>query len=162
MTTGVNRLGRCSVISDKYDTKPGRVKTSQPRNTTHDIWRRWDADINAQLSFSAGHHPEVIYRIQHHISISSRSRRTRTLGCNLTMCELVREEILEVRSGVFLIWDNPIQSSPMLNQSADCPTGPTSHLFTLACLVPVCLPGRVDEVCRTVNSKCCCIFYILQ
>ena len=107
MTTGVNRLGRCSVISDKYDTKPGRVKTSQPRNTTHDIWRRWDADINAQLSLSAGHHPEVIYRIQHHISISSRSRSTRTLCCNLTMFELVREEILEARSGVFLIWDNP-------------------------------------------------------
>ena len=25
----------CSMISDKYDTKPGRVKTSQPTNTTY-------------------------------------------------------------------------------------------------------------------------------
>ena len=26
--------GGSSMISDKYDTKPGRVKTSEPRNTT--------------------------------------------------------------------------------------------------------------------------------
>ena len=36
--TGVTRLDGgcwCSMISDKYDTKPGPVKTSQPTNTTY-------------------------------------------------------------------------------------------------------------------------------
>ena len=40
----------CSMISDKYDTKPGRVKTSATNNYAR--WWRWDVDINAQLGGS--------------------------------------------------------------------------------------------------------------